>query len=444
MQKIIVSILLLASTISQAQQSFSLQQALEFSANNSYNVKLSEIEQKSAIAKVNETIGTGLPQISGNASYQNFIKQPVQVISSNAFAGPGGAGDGEEELLEIVFGTKHSVSADITATQLIFDGSYLIGLKAAQEVVELFELQKQKSILDVKKDVSNAYFMVLVADKSAEVLEQSLGVLKKLSEDRRAMYKEGFASESDADQLDINYINLKNNYEYAKTQKTLALLLLKYRMGIAQEDEIMLTDNLEQYTKNIPLLESTESLENTNAFSLVKKNIELQALNRKALQAQYLPSLNGFFTTQQQAFDNEFTVFSSDADYFSSTFFGLNLKVPIFSGLNRHNKIKQAKYEEFKAKVNALQVKEGIKLDYKNAEANLSFQFNNFKNQERGLDLANKIRTKTRIKFEEGVSSSFELSQSEQQFLDAQNTYTQAILNYLQALTNIKYVTNQF
>lgn len=438
MKKIIFSLFVLISGSSYAQQSFSLEQALEFSTYNSYNVKLSEIEQKSAIAKVKETIGTGLPQINGNASYQNFIKQPVQVVPAEFFGGEPG------EFQPVVFGTKQNLTADITAQQLIFDGSYLVGLKAAQEVVELFELQKEKSILEVKKDVSNAYFMVLVADKSAEVLEQSLDVLKKLSEDQRAMYKEGFASESDADQLDINYINLKNNYEYAKTQKTLALLLLKYRMGIAQEDDIILTDKLEQYTQNTPLLESNSDLENTNAFSLVKKNIELQTLNRKALQAQYLPSLNGFFTTQQQAFDNEFSFFSSDADYFASTFFGLNLKVPIFSGLNKHNKIKQAKYEEFKAKVNALQVKEGIKLDYRNAEANLNYQFKNFKNQERSLELAKSIRSKTLIKFQEGLSSSFEISQSEQQLLDAQNTYTQAILNYLQALTNIKYLTNQF
>tara|TARA_R110001592_G_scaffold325782_4_gene606127 strand:+ start:6457 stop:7773 length:1317 start_codon:yes stop_codon:yes gene_type:complete len=436
------SILLVASliigSVGVAQQSFSLQQAMEYAAIHSYKTQLSEQEVLSAKAKVNETIGSGLPQINANGSYQNFIKQPVQIVPAEFFGG------NEGEFESVVFGTKQNLSADITATQLIFDGSYLVGLKAAQQVTKFFELQKEKSVNDVKKEVADAYFMALVASRSNDILKESLDVFKKLKQDRRAMYEEGFASETDADQMDINYNNLKANVEYTTVQMNIAIMLLKFRMGIKQDQEIILTDPLDNYTKSLPVTQNDVNLKNTVDFQLAAHNITLQNLNRKALQAQYLPSLNGFFTHQQQSFANEFNFFGSEAEYYPSTLFGINIKIPIFSSLNKHYKIKQAKIEEFKSKITTLQVREGLILDYKNAEANLIYNFNNFKNQEANLELAKRIQKKTLIKFEEGMASSFEVSQSESQFLDAQNTYTQATLNYLQSIAKLKQVTNQF
>jgi outer membrane protein TolC len=421
-----------------AQRNFSLQQAMDYAAIHSYTTQLSEQEVLLAKAKVNETIGSGLPQVNANGSYQNFIKRPKQVVPAEL------AGGKEGEFESVVFITKQNLSADITATQLIFDGSYLVGLKAAQEVTKLFELQKEKSIVDVKKEVADAYFMALVANRSTDILQESLEVFKKLKTERRAMYEEGFASETDADQMEINFGNLKANVDYTEVQRKLAIMLLKFRMGIKQSEEITLTDPLDNYTKSLPVTQNTVNLKNTVDFKLATQNVTLQGLNRKALQAQYMPSLNGFFTTQQQSFNNDFNFFGSDAEYFPSTFFGINVRIPIFSSLNKHYKIKQAKIEEFKAKISTLQVRDALILEYKNAEANLIFNFNNFKNQEANLELAKRIQDKTLIKFKEGMASSFEVSQSESQFLEAQNTYTQATLNYLQSITKLKQVTNQF
>jgi outer membrane protein TolC len=438
MRSILIIASLLIGSAGVAQQSFSLQQAMEYAAIHSYQTQLSEQEVLSAKAKVNETIGSGLPQINANGSYQNFIKQPVQIVPAEFFGG------NEGEFASVVFGTKQNLTADITATQLIFDGSYLVGLKAAQQVAKFFELQQEKSINDVKKEVADAYFMALVAQRSNEILKESLDVFEKLKKDRRAMYEEGFASETDADQMDINYNNLKANVEYTTVQKNIAIMLLKFRMGIKQNQEIVLTDPLDNYTQSLPVTQNEVNLKNTVDFQLATQNITLQNLNRKALQAQYLPSLNGFFTHQQQSYSNNFNFFGSEATYYPSTIFGVNIKIPIFSSLNKHYKIKQAKIEEFKAKITTLQVREGLILDYKNAEANLIYNFNNFKNQESNLQLAKRIQHKTLIKFKEGMASSFEVSQSESQFLDAQNTYTQATLNYLQSITKLKQVTNQF
>lgn len=436
------SILLVASlmlgSLGIAQQSFSLQQAMDYAAVHSYTTQLSEQEVLLAKAKVRETIGSGLPQINANGSYQNFIKQPVQIVPAEFFGGE------EGEFASVVFGTKQSLSADITATQLIFDGSYLVGLKAATEVTKLFELQKEKSIVNVKKEVADAYFMALVALRSNSILKESLEVFKKLKDERRAMYKEGFASETDADQMDINFGNLQANVDYTEVQAKLAMMLLKFRMGIKQNQEIVLTDLLDNYTKSLPATQNVVNLKNTVDFKLVTQNVTLQTLNRQALQAQYLPSINGFFTTQQQSFNNEFNFFGSDAQYFASSLFGINVTIPIFSSLKKHYKIKQAKIEEFKSKITTIQAREALIFDYKNAEANLVYNFNTFKTQEANLKLAKRIQDKTLIKFKEGMASSFEVSQSESQFLDAQSSYTQATLNYLQSITKLKQVTNQF
>lgn len=438
MRSILLAVSLFLGSLGIAQQSFSLQQALDFAAIHSYETQLSQQEILSAKAKVNEIIGTGLPQVAANGSYQNFIKQPVQIVPAEFFGGEKG------EFESVTFGTKQNLSADITATQLIFDGSYLVGLKAAAEVTRFFELQKEKTVTQVKMGVANAYFMALVAKRSKKILSESLAVFEKLKKDRRAMYEEGFASETDADQMDINFNNLLASVQYTDVQHELALMLLKFRMGISQSKDIYLADDLDYYTKSLPATEGSVQLSHNVDFKLVMQNIILQNLNRKALQAQYLPSINGFFTHQQQSFANDFNFFGSKAEYYPSSLFGINVRIPIFGSLSKHYKIKQAKIEEFKSKITAIQVKESMLLDFKNAEANLIYNFNNFKNQEANLELSKRIQTKTLIKFKEGMASSFEVSQSEKQFLDAQNIYTQATMNYLESITKLKQVTNQY
>ena len=413
-----------------AQESFSLSQALTYAKANAYQNKQAAFEVANAQAIVKETIGSGLPQINGSVNYQNYLTIPVAVLGGQVFP----------------LGAEQTLTAQLQADQLVFDGSYLVGLKSSKEVVRLFTLQQEKSEMESQKEVADAYFTVLVAKKNVEILEQSIKVLQDLMLETDALYSAGFASETDASQVKINLNNIKNNLEYARTQVSVSMLLLKFRMGMPLDEQIVLSDDLDRFISNQPtsILEANVPVTKTINFMLAEQNLNLQTLNRKAKQMGYLPSIGAFFQHQQNAPRENFDFFQSTTPYFPGTLFGVSLNVPIFSSFKKHNQIKQAKIEELKAKVNLTQVREGYQLEFESTKSDVKFKYASYLNQKENLNLSESIRQKTIIKYKEGVSSSFDVSQSENQFLQAQNAYINSLLNYLQSRNQLDLVLNKF
>lgn len=423
-----------------AQESFSLSQALTYAKANAYQNKQAAYEVANAQAIVKETIGSGLPQINASADYQSFATVPVTPLPAELTGGEPGT------FVPVKFNPKQNMTAAIEGSQLIFDGSYLVGLKSSKEVVRLFTLQQEKSEMESLKDVADAYYTVLVAKENAKILEQSIKVLQDLALETEALYEAGFASETDASQVRINLNNVKNNLEYARTQISVSMLLLKFRMGMPLEKQIILTDDLDRFISDQPseILQANVPVGSTLNFKLAEQNLNLQTLNRKAKQMGYLPSLAGFFSHQQNSFGENFDFFKSTTPYFPSTVYGLSLKLPIFSSFKKHNQIKQAKVEELKAELNLKVVEESFTLELENTKSDVKFKYASYLNQKENLNLSESIRQKTIIKYKEGVSSSFDVSQSENQFLQAQNAYINSLLNYLQSRNQLDLVLNKF
>ena len=436
--RIILLLTCLAGFSVSGQRSYTLKQALDYASGHSYTMRQSTTELEKARERVAELIATGFPQINGSASYQNFIKLPVQVVPAEFFGGEPG------EFAEVIFGTKQNLALDVTASQLIFDGNYIVGLRAAREFVELSRLQREQSEQEVRKGVADAYFMVLVARENAQTLKETLENLRVLSEETMALYENGLVEETDAQQVALNYNNTETAYQSAVTQIELAETLLKFQMGLPVQVPITLSDSLAPFMEMSPeaLLFADQSHTRNIEFLLARQVRKLQELELKSTKSAYLPTINAFFSVQENAYRNEFDFFDGDKKFFPTRLLGVNVSVPIFSSFRRSKKVKQSKLELHKSLVAEEQAREGFKVNFANDKARLKLQYKQLNNEKAGLELAESIRTKTQIKFREGVAGSFDVSQAEGQYLNAQGRYIRALLDYLQARTSFEKLLN--
>lgn len=455
----IIAILLTTITLSGAyaqSMSLSLAEAQAKALESNRNALISQLEVEKARSVVKETLAIGLPQINASGDFQHFLDIPTQVlpdfisptvydvlIDENLL--PEGSG-GQPNFIPAQFGTDYTLSGGVSLNQLIFNGSYLIGLKAAKSYVEMSELQKDKSDIDVKAAVAQSYHTALMADENATVLGNSIATLEEMLRDISAMYQEGFVEEQDVEQIQLTLNTLKSQQQNARRQITLTKQLLNFQIGLPIETDISLSDDINTLTSD-PSLEAllglTPMTNDHPDMLIIDQGILLQELKIKEQKSRYLPSLNGFFSYQQQAQRNAFNFFENDRDWFPSTVWGVSLSVPIFSSGMKHQMVRQLEIDLQEVQLKKEMAAEGLALSTLQAKSDYLFAKESFQTEVDNVALALRIRDKTRVKYQEGISSSFELNEMENQFIQAQGRKIQASMNLLNALTELKKAYNQ-
>jgi len=438
---------------------FSLAEAQAFALQNNLQMQSSAIDLEIAKKKIKETIAIGLPQVNASGSFQHFLDIPVTVIPD--FISPTvistliqtgvldaeDAPSGSAQFVEAQFGTKYNVSGGISASQLLFDGTFLVGLQAARAYAQFSELGVESTEAEVKEQVAQAYTTLLVANENLSLLQQSASTLRKISDDTEALFNNGFAEQIDVDQLKLQLSSIENQITFSSTQIEIAREMFCFSLGLPETTEIVLKDNVETLLLDEQLgalIQQPFVPEMLPSVKTVQSGIVLQELLLKKEKAAYLPSLSAFFNHNQNALRNQFNFFESGGAWFPSTVWGVNLSIPIFSSGMKHYKVQQAELELEKARIGLEQVNDATRLTYRNAKAELMNAINQLDNTTKSLALSERILSHTRIKYKEGLASSFELSQAETQQLNTQGSYIAAMLNVLQAKIRIQKSTNQF
>jgi len=307
MKRTILTLAVLAGLVSaaNAQLSFSLKEAQDYAVKNSFNSQKAQLDVEAAKSKIKETLAIGLPQINAEGSYNDNIQIPTSVVPGQFFGGPPGS------FVPVKFGVRHQASGSITATQLIFNGSYIVGLQASRVFAEFANIQKIKTDIQVRQDVAAAYFLVMVANENARTLRQSAVTLEKTYEQTKAMYENGLAEEQSADQLRITLNNSRNVAENSQFIVEQVTGMLKIQMGLPQTTEVILTDNTETLTQLSAgdLMITQDNPTSTIDYHLAQTGLRLQELNLKNKQAAYLPTLALFATHQENSFANQFSQF---------------------------------------------------------------------------------------------------------------------------------------
>lgn len=427
---LVLSFVTIAGFSQNQPNSFSLKEAQDYAEKNSFSVKDKELGFEKAKKQILETAAIGLPQVSFNADY-TYNSQLAQTPLPDGFIG---APDGEPDL--VAFGVEHQTTATLSVNQLIFDASYLVALRATTVVKDIANLNTEKAKIDIRTEIAQTYFLVAVTLENKNLIEENVKTLKKNLFEVQEFFKSGLLEEQDADQVEILLLQQEAALDNLRRSLILAEKLLKFQMGMALETEVSFTENLET------LMASSNTESELLAQSFNRDNhidyriMEAQRFATKLqLQNQWntmYPKLSGFLRHSESNFGNDqFNAFQFDRSWIPGTAMGLSLQWNIFQGSGRIARIQIAKIDLERVDL-ALEANTNmLDIQYETDKSNFENAIANYNTQKRNLDLSSKIRDRTRIKFKEGIASSLDLTQAENQQTQAQSTYFQAVLNLL-------------
>ncbi len=416
--------------------SLSLNEALAQAKINNQTLANAQLDIAYAETQVNEIKAQGLPQINGSAGFTHNLEIATQVLPD--FISPSVYGVLFEEGLipskdfaigtfPAQFGVPYSMQAGVGINQLLFDGTFFLGLKAASEFVNVSRLSASKSEVDVKEAVTKAYYMALISDQNIGQLNKSLENIKRLKDETQAMYTAGFAEKLDVDRLVLSVSNLAININQLQNQVKLAKQLLLNSIGLDVNQQVVLTSTLPEEVNALDDLAASFNPENRIEIKLIDQQQALNELNLKRYKVGYLPSVFGNFNYGGNTFAGDGNFGDLGNEWFPISSYGVSLNVPIFDGFYKKAKSDQVKIDIQKTENTKKQAVLGMNLQVSQAKTNYMNALKTIELQKKSRVLAERIYTTTAIKFKEGIGSSFEM-------ITAESDLTRARTNYLNAL----------
>ena len=466
--KKIISLLLVAITLQLAAQEktdtlkMSLQQCIEYALKNNVNVKNATLDEEIAAAKVREVTGIGLPQINGSAGLQHYFKLRNSYFGSNTPFSPKDAQGNpilSSDAIIIypnIFQLPSTLDANITASQILFNASYLVGLQAAKTFKELSQratiVTKQQTANNVKK----AYYQQLIGYERIKLFDVSIVRLDSTIRQMKKMQSNGFVEKIDVDRLEVNYNNLLTDYEKTLNMLILSSLALKFQMSMPLEQNLLLSDNLQKFTSDTSFKSNDQTDANSRPeYQLLLTQRKANKLELKNNRAAGLPSLmlsgtlGAFSSVNNMDFFKNKPFFIYDAGnpqnsktinqstYWSDySFIQAGINVPIFSGFQRGSRVQQSKLNLQKTENNIKNFEQTIGLQVQSAKVNLMNSRRAFQIQQRNIDLAKNVNSVVSKKYKAGIATNLEVTDSESSLKEAQINYFNALYDFLVSKTD--------
>lgn len=419
-------------------------EAVEFAIKNVTEIKNLQLDRDIQAARNKEIRGQALPQITGTVTAQHFFVIPTTLLPD--FISPSvygvlekegvvdGSGNpitipsGPPALLPAQFGVPWQASAGFSFQQLFFQPDVFVALQARDAALRYTEENILAMKDSIRSNVYRAYYSVLIAEKRRVFIEDGIRRLDKLVRDQEVLFKNGFAEKLDIDRTTVNLNNLMSGKAQIDNLIYVGYASLKFSMGLNQSDTLVLKDTLSaDFVKRDILDTSGFKYEDRNEVKILNTLKELQGLDVKRYKLQYFPTLSGFWNFTEQAQRRQFNFFDFSQPWFRASVVGINLSVPIFDGLQRPNRVRQAKLTLEKTENTLANM-------YRVIDFQREASYNQFRNaitaldvQERNLELAEKVFNTTKRKYEQGLGSSFEVIQTEASYEESQANYFQAL-----------------
>jgi outer membrane protein len=417
-----------STMVSQQQgNAFSLPQAIEYAVKNSPNYLNAELDQKSAEYKRKEIAGVGLPQVSGSFDVKDYLELPTSLLPGEFFGAPAGT------FIPVKFGTKYNATAGFSASQLLFSSDYIFGLKASKEFINLSRISVTRTKSEMAAQVSKAYYNVIINRDRIKLLEANIARLKKIFEDTKAFNQQGFAELIDVERLEVAYNNLIT--EKDKTVKLIGLseTLLKFQMGYKLSEPITLSDSLNIEISSFQELSPKADFSARPDYQLVQAQQKLLNLDTKRLKWGYLPTLAAYGAYQYNAQRQEFDLFDTDKKWFKIALVGVTLNLNIFDGLQRYNKIQQAKIASLKNQNTLRTIEMAAELETTVASISYNNAYASVQIQKKNMELAQHVYDVAQKKYQGGVGSNLEIVTAETSLKEAQTNYYNAVYDMLVA-----------
>lgn len=419
----------------------SMDQARDYALEKNRSILSSKLDLDIANKKIRENLSSGLPQLSVDANYLHQFQVPE--LSFGPFfdtqALPSGTVTGDDirnaftEGPKIPLGVRDNTVINATLSQLIFNGQYLVALKTAKIVRELSEKAVAKTEDQVKQNVEVSYYSILVLQENIRLLEETGQALDRMFEEVSGMNKQGLNEETDVDQVNVNRSNVLAMLETMNAQLDVAYKQFRYLLGIGFDQPVELSDSIGAFIQTGDLMYPTENefnLENSLDYQMtdIQESINEQVV--KLQKATYYPTISAFYRHQEQTNQPAFNFAVKDV-------VGANFSFPLLSGGLRSSKVGQAKLDLQKSRLNKENTGQALIMEYETARNNYQSAYSTYSINRKSMELSRKIYERTMIKFREGVSASFELTQIQNQFLQAESNYYNSLLNLLKSRSEL-------
>lgn len=418
--------------------SYSLQEAVDYAVANNTNAQNARLDVLSADKRVWEATATGLPQVNASVNYNNNLSLATTLI-------PDFFGDPSDKI-EVQFGTKHFATAGVAASQMIFNGSFIVGLQTAKIFKEFSNANRELTEQQVKEAVTQGYYIVLLSENTLEALRGNLDNMRITFNETRELYKSGFVEEIEVDQLEVTMTDLENAVLSMERQLVASRSLLKYQMGLDLREEIKLKDRLEDFVEELDyqvLMTYEMDVESNLNYQILKDQERLAYMDMKLKQTEYMPNLSAFFSLDFTAQRDEFNLFDTGENWYNASAVGLSFNIPIFSSGLRMAGVAQKRIAYEQAQNTREFTAQGLKVEFMQAQYDLANAYEKFNREKKNLKLSQKVINTTETKYNEGLVSSLELTQVNDQFLQTLSNYTSAMVELLNAKVSLDILMNK-
>ncbi|MBN2520754.1 MAG: TolC family protein [Bacteroidales bacterium] len=423
---------------------FSLEEATNFALQNNKLIKNAKLAVHASEKQKWQTISQYLPQANVSMDYIDYFNYELEF----SFGGGGTTPDinyalldaGDQEILKLLQGimapsepTKivldNSASAKFQVNQLILNGPLIIAINSAKIAQKLSEQSLEKTQEDVKMIIISAYYGVLLTKETLNILDNNIRNLQKNVEQSQAAFKAGIIESSDIDQIKIALANLQNSYNSIERNLEVSNNMLKFQLGLELNSQIILTDSLEGFIKNLDaqnILLTPFNIENNIDYQILTTQEQLTHNMVNMQRVNYLPTIAGFYSYNEK-------IITTDFDMNPKNLAGISLSWPVFTSGLRNAKIQEAKINLEQIKTSKDMVNTQLILQENQYRSNLKSAVDNYEVQKENMDLAKRVYENYERKYNQGIISSLELTTVNNNYLIAQNNYISSILFVLQS-----------
>jgi outer membrane protein len=401
-----------------------LKEAQDYAIQNNKMMITSRMEVEASKVAIWETISNALPQVTASGSFTDNLKLMTTLLPGDFFGRPG-------EKVPVTFGSQYNSGASVSASLLLFNAPLYIGIETTKLANKLSEKNLARTELDTRESVSTAYYLILVSERSLEILNGNIANLNETLKSTRSMFSAGMAESTDVDQMISNVTMVENTISSMQRSIELNYNILRFQLGVSADTKIFLTQTLENFTSEINiealLSQQFDHKQNLN-YILIEGQEKMSSLALKSQKASVLPTLAGFYSYGVNGMGDKI----STQQWFQNSMTGLQLSVPIFGSGQKYSQIKKAQINFEKARTTKDMVTEQLLLQEKQLRYNLVNANLQYKSQKDNVEVSKRVYTSTENKYKQGMASSLELTQANSLYLQSENNYVSALMNLLQ------------
>ena len=430
--------------MAQKKYAFTAREAVDHAVQNVPDIRNLKVDREIQVSKNNEIRGQALPQINGQLSSTHYFQIPVTLLPDfvspsvyrvlenegvkNGSGNPITTPNAETKYFPAKFGVPWQASAGFTFQQLLFQPDVFVGLQARSVALRYADLNIKSMEDSVKSTVFRAYYAVLIAEKRKVFVDDGVKRLEKLSSDQQQLYKNGFAEKLDIDRTEVSLNNLRSAQVQINNLIYIGYASLKYSIGLSQKDTLLLADTLSVDVVKKDILDTLGfKYEDRYEIKLLNTVKDLQKLDLKRYKLNYFPTVSAYWNLSYNALRKSPDWLYFKEPWFQTSVAGINVGVPIFDGLQRSNRVRQARLNLEKTNNNVENLQRVIDFQREVAYTVFKNSITALDVQERNLALAEKVYNTTKKKYEQGLGSNFDVLQTDQSYEDAQSNFFQAL-----------------